>query len=193
MARPAEFDRTEVLDRAMQAFWDHGYCATSVADLTQTTELKPGSLYAAFKSKEGLFLAALDHYGERSVDNIRRTLASGGSPLQGVHLFFEQLAAGAAAPQVRRSCLLVNAALEVGRDNPRVREQVNHHLDAIEGLFRESLQAARDRGELPPNADPEALGAFVMSSIWGIRVLLASGATPQRVQAVVKQVLRALR
>ena len=37
MARPAEYDRDEVLGRAMQAFWDNGYCATSVSQLVEAT------------------------------------------------------------------------------------------------------------------------------------------------------------
>ncbi len=50
MARPAQFDRGEILDKAMQTFWEHGYSATSMANLVETTELNPGSLYAAFES-----------------------------------------------------------------------------------------------------------------------------------------------
>jgi len=189
MARPAEFDREQVLDRAMQAFWTQGYCATSMANLTETTELKPGSLYAAFKSKEGLFLAALDHYGERSVENIRQTLLSADTPLDGVRTFFRQFSADATGPEAKRSCLLVNTVLEVARRNRQVRKRVNHHLDAIEGLFRQALEAARERGQLAHDKDPEALATFIMTNIWGLRVLLAGGTDPQRVRPVVNQLL----
>jgi len=189
MARPAEFNRREVLDRAMQAFWSQGYCATSMADLTETTALKPGSLYAAFKSKEGLFLAALDHYGELSFQNIRRVLSSTDTPLGGVRKFFEQISANANEQEDEHSCFLVNTVLEVARRNPRVRERVNLHLNAIEGLFRKALQASREHGELDPESDPEALAAFIMANIWGLRVLLAAGADRKRLRAVVDQML----
>lgn len=189
MARPAEFDREQVLEQAMLAFWQQGYCATSVADLTETTALKPGSLYAAFKSKEGLFLAALDHYGELSADKIRQSLSSAGTPLEGVRFFLQQLSANAYGPEAKRSCFLVNTVLEVARHNPQVRVRVNHHLDAIEALFRRALETARESGELGPDKDPEALAAFIMTNIWGLRVLLAAGADPQRVRAVVDQLL----
>ena len=46
----------------MKAFWEHGYAATSITQLVDATHLQPGSLYAAFDSKQGLFLAVLDHY-----------------------------------------------------------------------------------------------------------------------------------
>jgi TetR/AcrR family transcriptional repressor of nem operon len=192
MARPAEFDREQVLDRAVQAFWEEGYCATSMATLTEATDLKPGSLYAAFKSKEGLFLAALDHYGERSVEQIQQILSSADTPLDGIRAFVGQLAANAMKPEAGRSCFLVNTVLEVARHNPPVRERVNHHLDAIEDLLRRVLETAQERGELAADKDPEALAAFIMTSIWGLRVLLAAGAERRRVEAVVEQVLRVL-
>jgi TetR/AcrR family transcriptional repressor of nem operon len=61
MARPAEFDRNDVLNKAMDVFWRTGYTATSVSDLVHATNLKPGSLYAAFNSKRGLFLEVIDN------------------------------------------------------------------------------------------------------------------------------------
>lgn len=192
MARPVEFDREQVLDRAMQAFWDQGYCATSMADLTATTELKPGSLYAAFKSKEGLFLAALDHYGKSGVTAIGQTLSSAPTPLGGIREFFAKLAADASEPEAKRSCFLVNTVLEVARGNPLVQERVIQHLSAVEALFLQALETARTQGELGDDKDPAALAAFIMTSIWGLRVLLAAGADQKRVEAVVDQLLALL-
>lgn len=189
MARPAEFKREEVLGKAMQAFWDQGYRGTSMADLVEVTDLKPGSLYAAFHSKEGLFLAVLDHYGERSVARVEQTLKQADSPLQGIRSYFRQLAEDAAKPGGRRSCLLVNTVLELSRQNERVQARVNRHLDKIEGLFRHALEDAQANGELAPDKDPVALAAFLMANIWGLRVLAGATPSPARVQAVVNQLL----
>ncbi len=60
MARPRTFDKDQALDRAMDLFWDKGYDATSVADLTEAIGINRPSLYAAFGDKEALFMAALD-------------------------------------------------------------------------------------------------------------------------------------
>lgn len=189
MARPAEFDREQVLDRAVTVFWRQGYCATSMAQLTETTELNPGSLYAAFKSKEGLFLAALDHYGRRGLEDIRKTLSSAGTPLNGVRAFLEQLTETVAESQAKGSCFLVNTVLEVARNNPQVRRRVKHHLDAVEALFRRTLQAAKEEGELAADKDPEVLAAFIMTNVWGLRVLVAAGADPRRVRDLVEQLM----
>lgn len=151
-----------------------------MATLTQITQLNPGSLYAAFKSKQGPFLAALDHYGQRSVEQIRQTLVRADTPLGGVRAFFRQLAASAAERRGMRSCFLLNTVLEVARHDPQVRARVKHHLDAVDSLFRQRLESAQERGELAADADPKALSAFIMTNIWGLRILLAAGAEPQR-------------
>ena len=60
--RPKVFDRDAALDKAMKLFWQHGYEATSLADLVEATGAKAPTLYAEFTNKEGLFRAVLDRY-----------------------------------------------------------------------------------------------------------------------------------
>lgn len=50
---PKVFDRDAALDKAMKLFWQHGYEATSLADLVEATGAKAPTLYAEFTNKEG--------------------------------------------------------------------------------------------------------------------------------------------
>ena len=192
MARPVEFERDIVLDKAMRAFWNQGYHATSMAHLADLTELGSGSIYAAFQSKEGLFLATLDHYGERSVASIEQALSASESPLEAIRTYFKKLARETAKPQAQRGCFLVNTVLELARLNPTVQERLNHHFTNIEVLFRDALDSAQARGELAPDKDPASLAAFLMTSIWGLRVLAGTGTQSTRAKAVVSQLLALL-
>ncbi|MCB1752831.1 MAG: TetR/AcrR family transcriptional regulator [Gammaproteobacteria bacterium] len=176
----------------MQAFWDQGYCATSMTRLVSATKLNPGSIYAAFNSKEGLFLAALDHYGKLSTEKIRRALGESDSPLAGIRDYFKSLAGTASDSEAERSCFLVNTILELARHNKNVQLRVNAHFEAIEACFRTALETAQSTGELPAGKDPAALAAFLMSSIWGVRVLGGTGPAPGRTDAVINQVLKLL-
>ena len=71
MPRHAEFDRDNVIDQATSVFWERGYAKTSVGDLVSATGLQPGSLYAAFGNKKGLFLEVIDQYNRGFVGRIR--------------------------------------------------------------------------------------------------------------------------
>jgi len=62
VARPREFEREEVVEKALGVFWRQGYQATSVQDLVEATGLNRGSLYDTFGDKHGLFLEVVEHY-----------------------------------------------------------------------------------------------------------------------------------
>ena len=191
MARPVSFDREEVLAQATAVFWAHGYGDTSISRLVEATHLQPGSLYAAFESKEGLFLATLDHYAGRTLAHLRATLAAAPDPLQGVRRFVGGLA-DADGEHAIRGCFLVNTVLEVGRHNAVVRSRLRRHLDAIERELAAALQAAHAAGLLAPHRSPRALAKFLMATIWGVRVLGGTGAGADDIRTVLDQALAVL-
>jgi len=61
--RPRGFDKGEAVQQAMALFWEHGYEATSLAQLKAAMGgISAASFYAAFGSKEALFRQAVDSY-----------------------------------------------------------------------------------------------------------------------------------
>ena len=66
MARNARYDRQIALDKAMNLFWERGYAGASMKQIEQALDMRPGSIYATFGSKDGLFSEALAAYAQRS-------------------------------------------------------------------------------------------------------------------------------
>lgn len=192
MARPIQFDRDEVIERALHAFWEQGYCATGMARLVDATHLKPGSLYAAFDSKQGLFLAALDRYGEQSAERLRLQLEGADSPLQGIGEFLRSLATTVESAEKQGSCLLVNSVLELARRDDEVRAHANRHFALIERMLADALRRAQDQGELAADRNCDELASFLINNIWGLRVLAGTGPQPGRAQQIVGQILSIL-
>lgn len=79
MARQREFDEDKVLDAAMQLFWEKGFEATSLSDLTSRMGIQRPSLYSAFGDKKGLFEAALRKYTSAHAASIRGKLQTNSS------------------------------------------------------------------------------------------------------------------
>ncbi len=52
----------EVLEQAMQLFWQKGYFNTSMHDIIENTPLNRAAIYKYFNDKQGLFNACLDLY-----------------------------------------------------------------------------------------------------------------------------------
>lgn len=111
--RPREFDTDAAIDSALLVFRERGYHATSIKELSDATGLTAGSLYKAFGSKNGLFLAAFDRYTRtRSAALRQRTEAarSGRDKIAAVLRFYAESSHG---PEGIRGCLVVASATEL--------------------------------------------------------------------------------
>ncbi len=65
---PQQSDRrTEILERATEAFVTHGFAGTSMADLARAVGIQKASLYHHFASKQVLFVACVTEGYEGSV------------------------------------------------------------------------------------------------------------------------------
>src|SRR5580692_9543929 len=65
MARPRQFSREGVLEKALPVFWKHGFAATSLQELERATGVNKSGLYSEFSGKEELFLESLRFYLDR--------------------------------------------------------------------------------------------------------------------------------
>ena len=109
MPRHAEFNRDNVIDQATSVFWERGYARTSVGDLVSATGLQPGSLYAAFGNKKGLFLEVIDRYNRGFVGRIRSLRDAPGRSIDKLEGLLQQVVEDTAAGKANHGCLTVNA------------------------------------------------------------------------------------
>lgn len=170
MARVREFDTDAAVAQAMELFWERGYEATSLHDLTGALGIGRGSLYAAFGSKDGLYQAALERYRQDLAGPMLRALSADGDVRTALRGVLSGLVAEAVADERRRGCMVVNATAERVPRDPATSRTVRDVLQAIEDALAEALGAARERGELPPGKDPRALAGFLVIWINGLRV-----------------------
>ncbi len=192
MARHAEFDRDKVLDAAMQVFWTKGYQATSVVDLERATGLKPGSLYNAFDSKKGLFLAVIAHYRETVVGLRVATILDSGRPMEGIEAFFRTAYDGFEAEQLI-GCLLTNTATEMAPDDPEIQEAVASGITMIENAFRRRIREAQAAGEIDAGVDAAATAVHLTSCFQGLGVIGRLTRDPERLKAITEQALTAFK
>ena len=188
MARPASFDREQVLEVALNSFWETGFSNTGIATLVDRMGLKPSSLYGAFSSKEGLFIEVLQRYSAQSLAQIELLLASADSPLAGVRALLDAVARDAIASETHRGCLLVNTLLEVGRQNRTIQHEASVHLAEVEQRVANNLRQAKAAGELAAERDIDTLAALLMTMVWGMRVLGRTHPPAAKVQAVLAQI-----
>ena len=112
IGRPREFDRNAALEAAMVLFWRKGFSATSMTDLCEAMGVSSPSLYAAFGSKEALYLEALEHYVRTGGPPVWGELATGDTARASVEALL--LAGADSLPESRASpagCMAMLAAV----------------------------------------------------------------------------------
>ncbi len=193
MARPAQFDRTEVLDNVMHLFWENGYATTGMATVLERARLQPGSLYAAFKSKRSLYQEALQRYGQSAVDQVQQLLAQADNNFRaGIMSFLNPIAAQTQKPMSLRSCFLINTLMEVTRHDAELGAQAAQYLAQIQQNLVDFLGRAASEGALTKGQDPVCAAGLIMTFAWGMRVAGMTGPDVTRIQEQVEWLLNHL-
>lgn len=192
MGRPKEFEETEVLDKAIDAFWERGFDGVSVQNLCATMGLNPGSLYGAFGDKRGLFLASLDRY----VDTVSRQaldlIASGPTGLAGIRAYFDYLSKAIRTGKRRWGCLVTNSIAWKDATDPDVMARADKQLRRLETAFAQALTRAKADGQLPSSAGVSGAALLLVCVVQGLNVLARTRPTRARVEAIVGAALSAL-
>ena len=170
MARPIQFDRAQALEKSMHLFWDRGYCNTSLQQLSAGMDMRPGSLYGAFRNKRALFLEALQLYFERSSKVFDERLNSQPSALEGLRYFFARLVDDLAQDDTGRGCLMINTAAELADQDEEIRALLDGMFARHEQKLFETLKQAQCEGDLAAEKDARALARFLLMTIRGLRV-----------------------
>ncbi|WP_375688654.1 TetR/AcrR family transcriptional regulator [Pseudooceanicola sp. LIPI14-2-Ac024] len=184
MARPARYDRDEVLERALELFWAKGYHATSLKDLEQALDMRPGSIYAAFGSKEALFGETLKLYATHSREEFRAVLEAGPTPIAALAAYVRRLGCAGAQGRPTRACMLVKTLLETPDDDPVLRQQAEALIQNTEGVFAGVFRQAQAAGEIDAGADPERLASRLQAAIFGMRAYAQRTNARDRVAAL---------
>lgn len=173
MPRATLHNRQDSLDRALNLFWQKGFHATSLKDIERTLDMRPGSIYAAFGSKGGLFQEALDCYATRSLREMEIIMASHDSPLDALAAYIRQLGCLRDKEVPSRACMLAKSLLELGEREQAARDKVEMLLAGMEARFQQAFADARDAGQLidPERLahQPERLGRRLQAEVMGLR------------------------
>jgi TetR/AcrR family transcriptional repressor of nem operon len=167
VGRPREFDIEEALQKALEAFWVRGYEATSLADLMGTMDLQKGSIYKAFGDKHSLFLRALLHYLDGSLEKARLALEAPGSVRTALFRWLDLALGLSEACDAQRGCLGVNALVELAPHDPEVAATLRRHFERLHGLLARTLERGQRSGELRLDEAAEDLAELLLALVIG--------------------------
>lgn len=188
--RPLSFDRHAALDKAMHVFWERGYEAASISDLTSAMGITPPSLYTAFGDKEHLFMEAIERYIQGPGGFGERALAEEPTARSAIRRLLDE-----AADELTQKCHPAGCMMVMATTNCSLAAQ---HIQAALAKRRAvgvaSMQARIQRGiadgELPADTDAAALARFYATVYQGMSMQAKDGASRQSLLASVDLAMR---
>jgi len=184
MARPRNFSREGVLEKALPVFWKHGFADASLQELEKATGVNKSGLYSEFSGKEELFLESLRFYLDR-LPSLGFLLAE---PL-GWDNVEQFLKLGPRNTEGQKGCFAISSMRELAILPPAAIEMLGHGRVQLKQLIAKNIEAEK------PKADVNNLAGMVLTFFAGLSVeqnLKSSRAATGRKVDNLMQVLRNL-
>ena len=192
MGRAKQYDRTELLDRAVELFRRQGFNGTSTAKLVEELGINRKSMYADVGSKQELFEATLDHYNRNHLSRVLAPIEAPDAGVSAIKRAFSDYASASEGWFNGRGCLMCNTAVERGPLDPGSGRYVTAYLRRIRSAFRHALENAQRRGELRATSDLDQLAAFLTTTLIGVAASIRAEAPPEQLHATSTVVTRVL-
>lgn len=188
MARHLEFDRTEVVARAVAAFWQAGYESLPALELADSMGVAKSSLYNTFGSKRNLFIESVDHYADS-----QRSKVVARSKSENVGELLRQMLLDIVTDNnAGRGCFLVNTAAEFGARDDEVLRHVKAGFDGMMEAFAALIRAGQEAGQIKSGVDPQHHAVILVTGISGLRVLVKGGYSAAELNPAIENMLTGL-
>lgn len=168
MANTKKFKREEVVKVASDLFWKKGFHATSTRDLQENVNLRPGSIYAAFGSKEGLYCEALKVYVTNLQGQFESHLAQHSTVLSALEAFVLDVVITQRHTNPSAICMLVKSASEFDEGFDTLRSQTQGLANQFEAFLVTLFEQAIANGEVEEQ-DPLHLAQWFQIQFTGLR------------------------
>ncbi|MFQ5700555.1 MAG: TetR/AcrR family transcriptional regulator [Acidobacteriota bacterium] len=167
--------RERLVRSAAGLMGDKGYGAVSVQDLCEHADVRKGSFYHFFSSKEDLVIAAIDAFWQDYRARIREAVSGDRPPLEKIrrylHIHYDLQSKYLLTEGRVMGCPLGNIALELGKDEERIRREIDTVFTRCTAPLEEVLEEAMAAGEIP-EGDPKLTADKLFAYVEGV-VLLA--------------------
>jgi TetR/AcrR family transcriptional regulator, transcriptional repressor for nem operon len=160
--------KTKLLDATLHVIRTKGYAATTVDDLCATAGVSKGSFFHHFKSKDGLALAAVDHFSTMATGLFSSApYHQAEDPLERLLGYVDFRASILSGELSEYTCLLGTLVQETYDTHPDIRDSCNRGMSAHIAELTRDVALAKQL--YCPTADwtADSVGYFIQSVLQG--------------------------
>lgn len=192
MVNPQRYDRQDVVRRASELFWTKGYHATSARDLQAALDMRPGSIYSAFGSKEGLYQEALIAYVESAQARVEEAFAGSSSVVGALKQFVKNTLVEEKEYLASKVCFMTRTLTELGEDQSKAKVLCTELQERFEQQLAQYFRAAIKNGEVTGNLKPIEYARLFQIQFSGMRTYLLRDDSPRLVDRLIDQMFKVI-
>lgn len=186
VGRPRGFEEDQVLDAAMNTFWNQGYEGTSLKDLCSATGLHKGSLYQAFGDKHELFLKSLKYYMEQSFKEVAASAYLHDSPMANLRSLLNEITIKCIEGS---GCMVINSLIEMAPHDQEVKQMIDQSYAMEKRFLTDLIDRAQRNGEITIKQEPDRLAAVLMVTLAGLAATVKGFSNTDHISYVLEDVL----
>ena len=147
MARKKEYIEDEVIDKAMNLFWQNGYENTSMQMLEKEMGINKFSIYASFGNKQGVFIKSLKAYKAKS-NVFFNKFKNASNGVEDIKQFFYDSVSTLYKEENQKGCFVTNTYNEFSESKDTIiKEQMSSFMDILKNLIIEKLKIEGSKDE----------------------------------------------
>lgn len=189
--------RERLLDATCELMRTRGYTALGVAEICAHADVRKGSFYHFFASKQALTLEVIDAHWSRQRSDWIGALGAPAPALDRLRNLFDDMTR--AQRQARQEtgavsgCLLGNLALELSNQEPAAQARLQEIFDEQIALVRVTLQQAAAEGSVPAASAGEETARAVVAQLEGMVMFAKLANSPELLDTLWSHTLLLLR
>lgn len=170
--KKSEATRQNILQKAFELIYSHGYQTTSVDEIIATTQVTKGAFYYHFKTKDEMGLAIIN---ERMKPTFKNTFIepfqSNVNPLDTIYNLMYHLLIENEDLKVEYGCPASNFTQEMAPWNIEFTKALNELSLEWEKAMINAIEKGKENGTIKSEVNAKEVTVFVMSGYWGVRNL----------------------
>lgn len=192
MGRPRTFDRDQAVEQALHLFWQHGYDATSLAQLKAGLGggISAPSFYAAFGSKEALFDECVQRYVATYAQVTECLWDESLPPRTAIETALRQSARMQCEDGHPKGCMVALGGMSApSLENARVANGLNQSRMRTRAGIVACVERGISAGQLPSSINPAAMATVFDSFLQGVSILARDNLPHAVIDAAITQLL----
>jgi AcrR family transcriptional regulator len=185
--------RDRILRVAADLISRQGVAGTSIDDVRKATGVSGSQMTHYFKDKRSLVQSVIAWQADAVIGLHQHPSLGQLDGFEALDLWADMNIARQREASCRGGCGFASLACELTETDDETRADLAAGYIRWEGLFRDGLQAMRDRGDLRPEANPRELAAALLAALQGGTLLTQTTRDIRHLQAALKSAVNHVR